>query len=153
VTGGAPDSARLAKARRAALFWALFMLALTSWPSPPEIPVVSAIPDFDKLVHASLYGVFGFLLYFSIAWKGQTPARISWGRALAVAALVAAWGSLDEVHQIWIPGRSAEVADAVTDTIAGLAGALVASAGAARRVRSTAGDPGGLVSPRGSPRA
>jgi VanZ family protein len=152
VTGSAEDCARLAKARRAAFFWALFMLVLTSWPSPPEIPVVSAIPDFDKLVHASLYGVFGFLLYFSIAWKGPAPTRASWGRALAVAVLVAAWGTLDEVHQIWIPGRSAEVADAATDTIAGLAGALVAAATAARRVRATAGAAGGPVSPRPSPR-
>jgi VanZ family protein len=152
VTGSAADSARLAKARRAAFFWALFMLALTSWPSPPEIPVVSAIPDFDKLVHAGLYGVFGFLLYSAIAWKGPGASRVSWGRALAVAGLVAAWGSLDEIHQIWIPGRSAEVADALTDTVAGFAGALLASAAAARRVREVSAALSGPASPPRSPR-
>jgi VanZ family protein len=151
VTGGVPDSARLAKARRAAFVWALFMLALTSWPSPPEIPVVSAIPDFDKVVHACLYGVFGFLLYFSIAWKAPEPVRLSWRRAVVVAVLVAAWGTLDELHQIWIPGRSAEVADAVTDTVAGFAGALVASAVSIRRARlGSAGLRGGALPP-GSP--
>jgi len=111
------------------------MLALTSWPSPPEIPVVSAIPDFDKLVHASLYGVLGFLLYFSIAWKAPESMRLSWRRAFAVAVFVAAWGTLDELHQLWIPGRSAEVADGVTDTVAGFAGALIASTVSVRRAR------------------
>jgi VanZ family protein len=152
VSGGAPDSARLARARRAAFFWALFMLVLTSWPSPPEVPIVSAIPDFDKLVHAGLYGVFGFLIYFAIAWKGSGSERVSWKRALAVAALVAVWGGLDEVHQIWIPGRSAEVADGVTDTVAGFAGALVASATAARKARAGIAPPRSPASRERSPR-
>ena len=56
----------LRRARLLTAGWALFMLALTSWPSPPEVPVVSSIPDFDKVVHALLYGVLGFLASFSI---------------------------------------------------------------------------------------
>src|SRR5262249_13385983 len=36
---------KLRTARLAAVAWGLFMLALTSWPSPPEVPVVSAIPN------------------------------------------------------------------------------------------------------------
>jgi VanZ family protein len=44
------------------------------------------------------------------------------------------WGTLDEIHQLWIPGRSCEVADAVTDTVAGfLGGAAASRASAARR--------------------
>jgi VanZ family protein len=107
------------------------LLALTSWPSPPQVPVVSAIPDFDKLVHALLYGIEGFLLYFAVAWPG--PARFSWMRALTIAGTLAVWGTIDEVHQAWIPGRSMEASDALTDTVAGFAGALVASAVSGRR--------------------
>jgi VanZ family protein len=118
-----PVSPRLA--RRWAVIWGLFLLALTSWPSPPEVPVVSQIPDFDKLVHGVLYGVEGFLLYFAIAWPGAP--RFSWMRAATVAAAVAVWGTLDEIHQYWIPGRSMEAADALADTTAGFLGALIAS--------------------------
>ena len=125
-------SLTLRRARLLAVAWALFLFALTSWPSPPEVPVLSSIPDFDKLVHATLYGVEGFLLYFAIRWKG--PAAFSWRRALLVGVILMVWGSLDEIHQLWIPGRSCEVADAVTDTVAGFLGAVVASrVSAARR--------------------
>jgi VanZ family protein len=37
------------------------------------------------------------------------------------------WGTLDEIHQAWIPGRSMEMGDALTDTVAGFVGALVAT--------------------------
>lgn len=123
--------------------WGLFLLALTSWPSPPEVPVVSAIPDFDKVVHALLYGVEGFLLYFAVAWPGG--ARLSWLRALAIAGALAVWGTLDEIHQAWIPGRSMEAADALTDTVAGFAGALVASVRSRRSVSGVG--PGGSGNP------
>jgi len=112
-------------ARVAAVAWGLFLFALTSWPSPPEVPAVSWIPSFDKLVHAMLYGVEGFLLYFAIRWRG--PARFSWKRALLVGLVMMVWGSLDEIHQLWIPGRSCEVADAATDTVAGFLGGAAAS--------------------------
>jgi VanZ family protein len=127
----------LRRARLYAVAWGLFLLALTSWPSPPEVPVVSSIPDFDKVVHATLYGVQGFLLYFAIRWPGQRPL---WVRVLTVGGLLALFGALDEVHQIWIPGRSAEVADALTDAIAGFAGAVVAAAVAVR----SRGESGGV---------
>ncbi len=125
------------RARVLAVAWALFLFTLTSWPSPPEVPVVSAIPNFDKVVHAVLYGVQGFLLYLAIRWKetGPGPVRISWKRALLVGLVMMVWGSLDEIHQLWIPGRSCELGDAITDTIAGFLGAVAASRLAAQRPR------------------
>ena len=119
----------LRRARLFAVLWALFLFTLTSWPSPPEVPVVSSIPNFDKVVHATLYGVEGFLLYFAIRWRGG----VSWRRALVIGAILAIWGTLDEIHQLWIPGRSCEVGDAVTDTVAGLAGGLAAFLWSSRR--------------------
>lgn len=116
----------LRRARGAAIAWGIFLLALTSWPSPPEVPVVSAIPDFDKLVHGLLYGVEGFLLYLSIAWRGPA-GRFAWRRALAVAGVLAVWGTLDEIHQAFIPGRSMEAGDALADALVGFLGALAAS--------------------------
>jgi VanZ family protein len=120
---------RIALSRRRARIltaaWAAFMLVLTSWPSPPEVPVVSAIPDVDKMVHGVLYAVLGFLVYFSIAWPGERR-RLFW-RAITVAGAIAVWGTLDEIHQAWIPGRSMELGDAFVDAVAGFAGALAAA--------------------------
>lgn len=125
----------LKRARWAAAGWAVFLLVLTSWPSPPEVPVVSAIPNFDKLVHGFLYGVEGFLLYFAIDWPRSS--RASWLRALVVGGALAVCGTLDEVHQAWIPGRSMEAADALTDAVGGTVGALVALSAASRAKLTT----------------
>jgi VanZ family protein len=105
-----------------AFAWGLFLMTLTSWPSPPDVPVVSSIPNFDKLVHTFLYGVEGFLLCRAIAWPASS--RSAWLRALAVAGVIAVWATLDELHQFWIPGRSMEGLDALADITGGLAGAL-----------------------------
>ena len=132
VTAGPGDRRR---ARIAALVWGAFLMALSSWPSPPEVPVVSAIPNVDKFVHGLLYGVEGFLLYFAVAWPG--PPRFSLLRVLTIAGALAVWGTLDEIHQAWIPGRAVEAADALVDTLGGFLGAVAGSAASLRR-RATA---------------
>jgi VanZ family protein len=113
------------RAQKAALAWAVFLLALTSWPKPPEVPLVSGIPNFDKLIHLTLYGVEAFLVYRAIRWPGR--AGFSLWRVLAIMGAMAVWGTADEVHQLWIPGRSVEAADAAADTVGGLVGSLLAA--------------------------
>ena len=128
---GPPDAAGRRRAVWAALGWGVFLLTLTSWPSPPEVPVVSGIPNFDKLVHTFLYGVEGFLLCRAVAWP--EASRSAWLRALAVAGVIAVWATLDETHQFWIPGRSMEGLDAVADIAGGFTGALVSAGLGLRR--------------------
>jgi VanZ family protein len=124
---------RLARARRFAFSWAILLFALTSWPRPPEVPVLSTIPNFDKLVHFGLYGVQAFLLYLAIAWPGRP--RFSLLRVVAVLGVMAVWAIVDETHQYWIPGRSMDGWDVIADCV-GAAGGAVAGAGisGARRV-------------------
>jgi VanZ family protein len=131
------SAADLRRARRAAVGWAVFLLVLTSWPSPPDVPGVSSIPHFDKVVHATLYGVEGFLLYFAVRWPDGS--RFSWLRALVIGGTLAVCGTLDEVHQAWIPGRSMEAADALTDAAGGTIGALVALSWAGRESANAGG--------------
>jgi VanZ family protein len=118
-------SKRLRRARIGATAWGVFLLALTSWPTPPEVPVVSGIPHFDKLVHFGLYAVEAFFLYRAMAWPGR--AVFSLLRALAVTGTMAVWGAADELHQHWIPDRSMEGADVASDITGAAVGALVAS--------------------------
>jgi VanZ family protein len=129
----ANGSRRRAWAKRAAIVWGLFLFALTSWPSPPSVPIVSAIPDFDKLVHFSLYGVEAFLIYSAVRWPGR--AGFSLARMLAIVGLMAVWGVADETHQFWIPGRSMEAGDVAGDVIGATAGAAVASVVSGRSSR------------------
>jgi VanZ family protein len=90
----------------------------------------------DKPAHFLAYGVLALLLLY-----GLTP-RLAWWRAswlsLAIAAL---YGASDEWHQSHVPGRSPEVADAISDAAGALAFLLVASALRAvrRRRRSRPG--------------
>ncbi|MGE5276160.1 MAG: VanZ family protein [Acidobacteriota bacterium] len=117
--------------RRGALLWGAFLLALTSWPSPPSVPVLSGIPSFDKIVHGLLYGVEGFLLLRAIRWPGRPGFTLL--RALAVTGALAVFGTADETHQAFIPGRSMEGLDAAMDTAGAALGTLAAARVAGRR--------------------
>jgi len=110
-------------ARRWALAWGAFLLVLTSWPSPPSVPVLSDIPSFDKYVHGILYGVEAFLLYQAVRWPGRRG--FSGARILAVAGFLAVFGTVDETHQAFIPGRSMDPMDAATDAAGALVGSVV----------------------------
>lgn len=77
----------------------------------------------DKLVHLSLYAVLGLAL----AWgRGRSRSTRSRG-FVAVAGVL--YGATDEVHQIWVPGRTPSLLDFVADGAGVLLGyALLARA-------------------------
>jgi len=100
------------------------------------VPIVSAIPDFDKLVHFSLYGVEAFLIYSAVRWPGRPG--FSFARMIAIIGLMAVWGIADETHQFWIPGRSMEAGDVAGDVLGATAGAAAASVVSGRRSRCRA---------------
>jgi VanZ family protein len=96
---------------------------------------VSGIPNFDKLVHFTLYAVQAWLLYRSVEWPGHS--RFSLARALAIVGVMAVWGVADETHQTWIPGRSMEGDDVGADVVGAAAGAVAASVLAGKRKPDT----------------
>ena len=82
---------------------------------------------FDKVLHALVYSVLGGLCCLA--------ARQTWSLSLGrrgvviVGALCALlYGVTDEFHQLFVPGRSADVYDVVADGIGGLIGAAIAVA-------------------------
>jgi VanZ family protein len=112
--------------------WAAVILTLTSIPASDLAPVGAfAFPGADKLVHVGMYGVLGALLARAV---GVPPSPRTLGRLLLGVLLFAA---VDEWHQRFIPGRSADVLDLVAD----LAGATLGVAAAARFLRRGFSEP------------
>jgi VanZ family protein len=52
---------------------------------------------------------------------------MKWSWALTAILLVAAYASLDEFHQLFVPGRTAAVTDVLLDTAGGAAAQLAAA--------------------------
>lgn len=88
--------------------WAALVLTLTSIPNPN----VPTIPGGDKVAHAIMYGVLGALAAYAL--HGVRRPILVHGMALLGIALFAA---LDEWHQRFIPGRSADLADWMADVV------------------------------------
>ena len=101
------------------MIWLGAILTATSLPGSvlPHTQVRYA----DKGVHFFMYGGLGLLL----ARAMHNPPRTTRLRVVfAAVVMVIAIGALDEWHQQYIQGRSAEGADWMADSIGGLIGAL-----------------------------
>ncbi|MGM0443776.1 MAG: VanZ family protein [Fibrobacterota bacterium] len=104
------------------------MAVLTSLPGSGVVN--SAVMGRDKLAHGAGYLVFGVLLtFFPVCRRWLRP------KAAGVAAfcILALYGVLDEVHQLYIPGRDGSVYDWYADIAGGAAGVLLAVAVLSRR--------------------
>ena len=105
----------------AVLAGAIFVLSSFS-----TLPAPEAVSD--KVAHLVVFGLLASLTLR--ATHGSRPGpRL--GPTLAAMALAVGWGALDEVHQMFVPGRFASAADLVADG----AGALVGLAAYALRSR------------------
>jgi len=67
------------------------------------------VEPWDKVAHASLFGGFAAILHLGLGLRSR------W--ALLGAALL---GAVDEIHQIWLPGRSAGLDDLAADILGAL---------------------------------
>ena len=67
----------------------------------------------DKVAHMILYAFFGFLLYHTLK---NSPYPSSGNHAMLLAiAIGILYGMSDEFHQSFVPGRSANIQDLVSD--------------------------------------
>ncbi len=81
----------------------------------------------DKVGHFVEFGILAFLAAnalltlprFSGAERGR---RNAW---LLAIFMVAFWGILDEIHQLWVPARTSDPFDAMADILGGMVGAWV----------------------------
>jgi VanZ family protein len=96
----------------------IFYLSSRTEPAPIEIP----LPAVDKLAHTLVYAGLCALISIGIHRSDRgVPLMV---HVLAPIAFTVFYGVTDEVHQLYVPNRSFELADLAADT----AGALLAQA-------------------------
>ncbi len=108
--------------------WAATLYWLSSQPQLPELPV--AFPGADKLLHAGAYALLALTCAFALRWPQGA-------RAFLPALLATAYGLTDELHQRYVPGRSADLADLFADGGGALLAVALVAAMQARRKEAT----------------
>jgi len=96
----------------------IFFLSSLSNPFPFK---PTGLLAWDKLHHFVEYAALGALLAWGLARAGLAlSSAVVWA-----AVLGSAYGLTDEVHQAFVPNRSADPRDWLADTAGALAGAVV----------------------------
>ncbi|HXX19469.1 MAG TPA: VanZ family protein [Candidatus Acidoferrum sp.] len=77
-----------------------------------------------KCAHFTEYFILSLLILRGIR-GGRRETHLRW--ALIAIIVVAGYASLDEFHQMFVPGRTAAVTDVLLDTTGGIAAQVVAA--------------------------
>jgi len=105
---------------------ALYYVLITLLSDRPILPLPQLFPLQDKLVHFVIFLGFGFcLLYGRARIKPESGLRPQPGALALLAVLGAAAGGLDELHQSFVPGRTADWADLAADILGVAAAGLI----------------------------
>lgn len=93
---------------------AIMQMTVTDYDEKTEKEVENFILDWRipirKCAHACEYALLSFLLFFAIPDK-----LVLWGRGLISGAGALVYGISDEIHQSFVPGRTALVSDVLID--------------------------------------
>jgi VanZ family protein len=95
------------------LVWLLLIFSISAIPT---LPAIKFPLSPDKFAHAGIY--FVLCMLGRRAFRHQE--RWSWLKEhslLAALLLAVVYGALDEVHQMYVPGRSPDVYDALADSL------------------------------------
>lgn len=102
--------------------------AVKEWLATAIGAAVGRPVDVSPIGHFTEYLIFGGLLVNALRFH-VSPQRAT----LAAPVLASLYGITDELHQIFTPGRSCDPMDWAVDTVAAIAGALIAWALLKRR--------------------
>jgi VanZ family protein len=83
------------------------------------IPKQIVFPNIDKAAHLGEYTIFSFLLTraFVLSFIGKA-SLFSW-------LLLVLYGGMDEIHQLFVPGRACDIKDFITDIAGAVLGILL----------------------------
>ena len=102
------------------LFYCLAIFVQSSFSTLKQIP---DLPQGDKVLHFVGYAILGVLFL-----RGFKNSKLkNRGRLIMVASIVltAIYGATDELHQYYVPNRSAEIGDIFFDFCGGLFGVYI----------------------------
>ncbi len=100
----------------------LAMNGLLFWLSHRStLPIDPLFPHFDKVAHFGAYFVLCGLWLLALSWK-TPPWSLSRIIILSLVFTIG-YGAFDEIHQAFVPGRVASLADLLMDAL----GAITAS--------------------------
>ena len=91
------------------VYWVILFIA-TSYPS-------SNIPTFgvgDKVEHMSAFFILGVLLNLTLIFQNKYP-KLKVKSSLYTILIGSGYGIFDELHQLFIPGRSCDILDFSAD--------------------------------------
>lgn len=94
--------------------WAIVIFISSSIPSE-DIPKID-VPSFDKLVHFGIFFVFAALTHRAIKHQRVFPF-ISHHDIVFTIAFTTLYGFLDELHQVFVPGRNPSTLDLMADAL------------------------------------
>ncbi len=115
-----------------ALAWAAVIFTLSAQPGS-EIP--GPLAKLSVEGHFALYAILSILLWFALGGRSA-----GWRSVILAIVIASAYGVTDEFHQSFIPQRTPDPWDWLTDTIGAAAGAIGAyyvSGWRARRKRAS----------------
>jgi VanZ family protein len=97
-----------------ALLWALVIVVGTSIPGEdiPDLPIFSE----DKLIHFGLYLLLASLSYRAFHRQMRFPA-LQKSPGISTIVVIGVFALLDELHQLFVPGRSCDPFDWMADVL------------------------------------
>ena len=96
------------------VIWASLIFTLSSLSIPG--PATQIFHYQDKLIHFLEFGMLGILLARAVYLSGSGSRGCYWACILAAVL----YGGFDEIHQLFVPGRSVELSDFAADCIGAL---------------------------------
>lgn len=91
----------------------IYFLSSRSFSHLPPMPVGT-----DKVVHICIYAVLCGLMHRALRF--QPNARIASMSLFIALAITPLYGISDELHQLFVPGRSCDVMDVLADLTGGI---------------------------------
>lgn len=113
------------------IVYCLLIYIQSDYPSPEKLP---SFKFMDKVLHFVAYGVMGILFY-----RAYRTLRIKNRRQILILlSIVSAslYGISDEIHQYFIPLRSADLLDATADILGAVCGVYLYQRWASQKVLS-----------------